>query len=455
MSASFLSPKTRAWMGFWVVFLVLSVSPAGIAFAQEAPAYSYQNEFSTGEEAARVFGIPPTHNRTDPGINAGGFNFELGTSIDCGKIDIKANINGQLNEIKEQLKSILPKDLPTAKDYIAKSAFVGICYAYPTACAQIRNDYLSLQGKLNLRAQACAAIDKFIDNQAEKGSRQLKSEAVAKCVKETVGTRVSNNKLDGVYDVSMALKVCQDKSGLAMRDFQTGLMRNFGNEKQKVLKSLLSFAKDETSYDLLSSFLGEIQINHTGQWEPLFEKGLLRPADVADAFLTSGQNLSCNRLKDVFANPPKITSPSPYESEAVSILRRKVGSSIIDDFEVLSPGDRNLVCRALGRSVGREAALVTSAKSESLVSTGLLNTAIPEPLRAEYRERSLAAFPALRASLESEDIAPVEVIRAEIRKFADLQRAKTKLLATEANRARLQNKIRDEGTQCTDSLSCP
>jgi hypothetical protein len=429
------------------VVIGVSLLASSSALAQ---GYSYKNEFSSGEEAARIFGLPPTHNRQDPSLNAGGFNFELGTSLECGKIDIKANIQGQLNEIKEQLKAILPLD-PTdkdkIKDYIARSAFLGVCYAYPTACAQVRNDYLSLQGKLNLRAQACAAVDKFIDNQAEKGSRQIKAEAQAECVRKTL-PEVGD-------DVATALKKCQEKTGLPMRDFQTGLMRDFGDQKQRVLKSILSFAKDETSYDLLSSFLGEIQINHTGQWEPLFEKGLLRPADVADAFLTHGQALSCNKLSDVFANPPRIVAPSPYEKEAISILRRKVGSGIIDDLAVLSPADKTLVCKALGRSVGREAALVTSAKFESLVSTGLLNTAIPEPLKAEYRDRSLAAFPALKATLESENIASVEVMRAEIKKFADLKRAQTKILASEANKARLQNKIRDESVKCTDSLSCP
>jgi hypothetical protein len=297
-------------------------------------------------------------------------------------------------------------------------------------------------------------VDKFIDNQAEKGSRQLKSEAVAKCVQSTVGKPVSSEPLDGVYDVSMALKSCQDQTGLAMRDFQTGLMRSFGNEKQKVLKSMLSFAKDDTAYEFLSGFLGEIQVGSEGGWEPLFEKGIVRPADVADTFLSKGQSLVCNRIPEILAG--RYVASGVYEDAVVSVVKRKLNIQVTRDLSDLPAADKDIACLALARAVGKEAALKASSRYESVVSTGLLNTAIPEPLRAEYRDRSLSAFPAMRLALEGENIPPVEKIRSEISAFANLQRTKTTILASETNRAKLKNTMGDKQsvTECTDSLTC-
>ena len=435
-----------------LIFALTALSLSGSQFAMAQfggfgkKNFQYQNQFSTGQEAAQAFGLPPSHTRNDPGINAGEFKFELGSKLECGNIDINANIKGQFNELQKQLKDMVPQNAAEARRFLTASAFTTICYAYPTVCAQLRHDWLSIQGKLNLRAQACAAVDKFIDNQAEKGSRQLKSEAQAACVQK------ESSRNGG--DVAAALSSCQGKTGLALRDFQTGMMREFHGAKQKVLKSMLVFSKDETAYDFLTTFLGEIQVNGDGQWEPLFEKGLLRPADVADAFLTKGQELSCNNLTDVLQN--RYVTSNVYDTEVASVIKRKLGPEAGRDLDALSRPDRQLACLALGRAVGREAAQRAASHYESAVTTGLLNTAIPEALRNEYRERSLSAFPALRAAIESESIPPVEAVRQDLATFANLQRRKTALLAGAANRGTLQNKIeeRNSASDCSDSLTC-
>ena len=418
------------------------------AFAQTE--YRYKNQFSTGEEASRLFGIPPTHSQNDPSLDAGSFKFELGSTLECGNIDIKANIQGQFEELQKQLKKLVPQNAAEAQKLLTASAFTTMCYAYPTICAQLRHDWLSIQGKLNLRAQACAAVDKFIDSQADKGARQLKSEALAACVNKHAG----ENK----GDVAAAMTYCQDpaqnKSGLVMRDFQSGLMRKVSGEKQRVLKSLLSFSKDDASYDFLASFLGEIQVGTDGNWEPLFDKGLLRPTDVADTFLTKGQSLLCNRLEDILKG--RFVATGIYETEVVSVVKRKLSKQTSNDIADLSLADKQIACLALGRSIGKEAALRASSRFESSVSVGLLNTAIPEPLRAEYRDRALSAFPAMRQALDGETIPSVDRVRFDLSEFAKLQRAKTTLLASETNRARLKNSIGDSrsATECADSLSC-
>jgi hypothetical protein len=355
-------------------------------------------------------------------------------------------VQGQFNELQDQLRELIPtKD--NVGEFITKSAFITMCYAYPSICAQLRHDWLSIQGKLNLRAQACAAIDKFIDSQADKGARQLKSEALADCV---------SKKSRDTGDVAAALSFCQTdpKAGLIFRDFQSGLLRSIAGEKQKVLKSILSFAKDETSYNFLSSFLGEIEVGTEGGWVPLFDKGLLRPSDVADTFLTKGQTAVCGGLENILSG--RYVATDVYETEVANVAKRKLNAQTLADLNDLSNADRQIACLALGRAIGKEAAQKAASRYESAVSTGLLNTAIPEPLRAEYRERSLSAFPAMRQALEGEVIPSIERVRSDLAEFARLQRAKTSILASETNRARLKNIMGDgqSASACTDSLSC-
>jgi hypothetical protein len=423
--------------------LVVCLPFSKFAFAQSQ--FQYKNDFSTTEEAQRAFGFAPLSSKNDPSLNAGSFKFDLGSKLECGKLDINANFRGQWQELQSQLRELIPNK-NNAPTYLTQGALLTVCYAYPTICAQLRHDWLSIQGKLNLRAQACAAVDKFIDSQADKGARQLRSEAQAACVRE--------ESLKRGVDMAMALKTCQTKTGLAMRDFQTGVMRKFGNEKQRVLRSILAFAKDETSYDLLTAFLGEILVNTDGGWEPLYDKGLLRPADVADTFLTKGQGIACARLADALNG--RLVTSNTYETDVVAVIKRRFTRDVIEDLDVLSTPDRKIACLALGRAIGREAALRASARYESAVATGLLNTAIPEPLRDEYRARSLTAFPALRSAIESESIPSVEAVRADLAAFANVQRRKTALLAAAASRGRLKNAQGDADarTDCTDSLTC-
>lgn len=452
MSMLQIQRKMTSFVPVLLLFTSTALAPVALAPVALAPValaqteYRYKNEFSTGEEAKRRFGQSPYHNRNDPKLDVGRFQFELGSKLECGRIDIQANVRGQFKELQQQLQALVPTT-DTAQDFITASAFITICYAYPTICAQLRHDWLSIQGKLNLRAQACAAVDKFIDNQADKGARQLKSEALANCVSE----RAKSNG-----DVAAALSFCQTnpKAGLVFRDFQSGMLRSFGNEKQKVLKSILSFAKDETSYDFLSSFLGEIEVGTQGGWVPLFDKGLLRPADVADTFLTKGQGLICGQLQSILKS--RYAPSGVYETEVVNVVKRKLNAQTLADLEDLASADRQVACLALGRAIGKEAAQKAASRFESAVSAGLLNTAIPESLRDEYRDRAISAFPAMRKALEGEEIPSVERVRSDLSEFARLQRAKTRILASETNRARLKNAVGDgqSESQCADSLSC-
>jgi hypothetical protein len=406
--------------------------------------YRYENTIESSRLARDLFGTNKEFNRA-PGVDLGSFRAGVSSRLDCGRLDITADIEGQLQAIKKQLEKMIPRNAADARRLASTSAMLTLCYAYPTVCAQLRHDFLSLQGNLNLRAQACQAIDKYIDNQADRGAMQLRAEAQAECVSQKVG---------GGLDTARATAECQDKTGLPLRDFQAGLEKRFTSGKQKVLTAIVGFAREQVHYDLLASMLGEIEVQPDGYWQPLFSKGLLRPADAAGNFLATGQQAACNDLNALIAGRSSV--PVPYSAFLKDVAVRKLSNVDAENLADLGAQDRRLACLALGRALGREAAEQGSARLESVMASGLLNVAVPVALRDEYRSRVNTAFPALRAALLAEQVPPVDEVRRAISDLASATRSKNRLMAASMSQGRIVNS-RSElevRTDCVDTLSC-
>ena len=104
--------------------------------------------------------------------------------------------------------------------------------------------------------------------------------------------------MSAIVNGTTATRDCQDTSGLPLRDFQAGLEKRFTSGKQRVLKALVGFAKDQDgpTYDFLQGMLGEIEVQQDGYWQPLFDRGLARPQDVAD---TSMEEISVEPIKSI------------------------------------------------------------------------------------------------------------------------------------------------------------
>ena len=423
-------------MRFFWLSLLLTTSAA---FAEET--YRYNEQTKASEFAREFFGAVPPHTRA-PGINMGRARTGISSKIDCGSLDLQGSLKAELENLQRQVKELLGTD---PKALAGRGAMLAICYATPTICAQLRHDLLSLQSNINLRAQACRAMDDYIDSSAEKGAKQLRAEAQSQCTKELVS---------GGQDLASAMRECQGRSGLPLRDFQAGLEKRFTTGKQKVLASIANFSKssDGISYDFLAGILGEIEVQEDGYWQPLFDQGMLRPHDVAQGFLAEGQRRLCQEGAGIFKNP----RGDAVEDGVYRVVKDKLTPDDVSNLEDLEREDRLLACAALGRSIVQIAAQKTVAKSEAILASGLLNTAVPNALRDEYRSRAEASFEALRKSLVSEEIPPLDDVRRAIAQLAKSTREKNRILAGEVSRGRLENYRQDMGvgSDCTDTLSC-
>lgn len=417
------------------------------ALAEPATPYRYDTNTRASDFAREFFGSNGNQTRA-PRLDMGNVGVNVGTELDCGKLDVRANIRGEFNKIQEQVKALIPKNASDVTDLVSRTAMISVCYAYPTVCAQIRHDFVSLQANLNLRAQACQAMDKFIDSQADKGAKQLRAEAQAECVSSQVRSGV---------DPSTATGNCQSRSGLPIRDFQAGLEKKFTTRKQKVLSAIVKFAhvSEPTMYAFLTSFLGEIEVQADGYWQPLFTSGMLRPYDVAAEFLAEGQERACGNLGAVLARgtPQGSTVMARSVSE---VVRKRISQEDISNLDDLGTEDRKLACAALGRAIGQVAAEKSAAEGEAIVASGLLNTAIPNSLRDEYRSRSNAAFVALRKTLESDQIPPLETVRTAVAQLARATREKNRLIASGISSGKVENSRQESQVKsdCVDTLSC-
>lgn len=415
--------------------------PSPTVWAQEV--YRYDRQTKASDYARRYFG-PEEHYDRSPYVDMGRFRAGVSSKLDCGRLDFEGNFAAEFKNLQKQIEALGQNPV----DLVGKGAMMATCYAYPTVCAQLRHDFLAIQSNLNLRAQACRAIDDFIDSSADKGAKQLRAEAQAECVQGKLASMTP----------AEALRECQNSSyGLPLRDFQAGLEKRFTNQSQKVLQAIVAFSKtdDKPTYNFLASVLGEIEVQRDGYWQPLFEKGLAKPYDVAARFLAEGQTRVCQDLENLIGKRPRPRDSLP-ENTVDDIISRRLTRDDVERLGDLEPEDRRLACAALGRAIGQLAAEKASAKAEAVLASGLLNTAIPNSLRDEYRGRGQNAFEALRKAVASDQIPPLEEIRRAITQLATVTREKNRMIASQISRGRLEN-YREEAaaaSDCVDTLSC-
>lgn len=425
--------------------LVLSVFYTSQAFSYNDELIQYRSDSHTraSDFAQSFFGGSRDYDKAKR-IDMGTVGIEISSDLNCGQLDIKANIMGEFNNLQKQIKQMIPNK-ENITGIMGSLAMISTCYAYPTICAELRHDFLSIKANLNLRSQACQAIDKYIDNQADKGAKQLQAEAQAACVAKAS------------TDPATAIEDCQNNTGLGIRDFQSGLEKKFTKEKQKVLASIVKFSQnsDAKTYEFLASILGEIEVQSNGYWKPLFAKGMLKPNDVANEFLAEGEDKTCSSLSDIVERRRNFGN-TVFEKSVVETIRNRITKDDVSNVSDLNDGDKQLACTALGRSVGQIAAQKVSAEGEAIVSAGLLNTAIPNSLRDEFRTRSGTAFLALKKTVESEQIPSIDEVRNAISNLAYATREKNRIIAAQLSQSKIENSRQESliKSECTDTLSC-
>ena len=426
--------------------LFLTVS-SSIASAQTS--YRYERKTRASDFSQDFFGKPGAYQNI-PEVNMGRVSAGISTSLDCGRLDVTADLTGEFQELQKQVSALIPQTPQEAVKLASSGAMMAVCYAYPTVCAQLRHDFLALQTNLNLRAQACRAMDDYVDAAADKGAKQLRAEAQAECVR---------SKAQSGMALAQATRDCQTTTGLPLRDFQAGLEKKFTSQKQLVLKAIVDFSKrqDQPTYEFLAATLGEIEVQPDGYWQPVFQRGLLKPSDMANNVLAEAEQKACGReLAELVAKRQPVNQQQLVTRAIDETILRRITPVDVQNLDDLSDGYRELACAALGRSVGQVAAQTAAAKAEASLASGLLNTAIPDSLRAEYRTRGEAAFDALKKAVDSDQIPPVEEVRAAIGQLARAAREKNRVIAGQISEGKINNyrQESDASSGCFDTLSC-
>jgi hypothetical protein len=431
-----------------VTLLLLSFSglfPENIALAQEQ--YTrVQGRYRASDLAKKHFGNPPPY-PSSLGTNFASVQLGVRSTLDCGRIDVVTDFNAQFAKIREQITGFTDN----IEGYISAAPMMILCYTQPQVCALLRHDHFQFAQNLNLRAQACAAIDKYIDNQADKGARQLRSEAKKNCVE---------NALQSGSDMASATGKCERNTdtGFPLRDFSQSVRRvqlQLG-QKQRALFAMLQNVQEESTYDFMVALLGEIEVQTDGSWQPLWPNRMLKPREVASNYIRRATDLICSaQLRNTLqAAPLNASSGRPPTIE--STISKYLTSEDADLLDDLFEEDKRLACAALGRALGLISAKQVSAHHDSIFASAITNTAVPSALRDEYRARARNAFEALERSLNAEQIPNLESVRENIRELARYMRAANRASGASLTKARSINQSEKDNDRndCIDSHSC-
>lgn len=434
---------------FFLFFFSLVLAPKRSHAQQEYT--RFQGQWRASDTAKKFFGDATSY-QNSTGLNLGGISASAHTTLDCGRIDIVTNFEAQFAKIREQLAAFASKE--NIASYLRAAPFMYICHTQPQVCSILKHDSLFFAQNLNLRASACAAADKFINNQADKGRRELEAEAKRRCVENEL-SNPSN-------DMASATAACDRKTGLPLRDLSNYLNNVPGVASQRILKSVLSSVDENTSYPFLASVLGEIEVGNNGKWQPLWPKKMLKPHQIADNFIKTATDLVCYGLRTTLTSqpPPPISLQTTLAQTQQTLVREAVRRNLtLQDDEALQSlleKDRWLACAALGRAIGGVAAKRTVATHNAALSSALTNDGVPDGIRNEYRARAQAAFEALEQSLEAEQLPDVASTKEQVRALAHYMRSYNRSSAARLSSARFTNmrERTEENSDCVDSATC-
>ena len=320
-----------------------------------------------------------------------------------------------------------------------------ICYYKPQVCAYIRHGSLIFNEQLALQYDACEALDKFIDDQADKGMKKLQAENVQKCI--------SDNSHGGSITTAM-IRNCQKRDG-RMRNLLKPFKTAYASGKQKVLKSIVSVVDGDGEYLTLVKLLGEVEVHENGHWVKLFPKDMTSPDDVAENYIAAGEEQACDLSKlAAIIDGSDPVPPDPFAKEIRMVIKEKVPKEAVRDLKSIPANDQKSACTAIAEGVAQIAVKRANAKNKAIMAAALSNDALPDDLRAFYRERSHLTFSAIQAKIDAEEIIPLGEVLTGLRDLALQFRTKNRESASGVSAGKILNESSGAVDGCEDELSC-
>ncbi len=421
-----------------IIIYVLLGLPFGRAFGA-GETIDYSKVYSSSEAAGLFFGPSRTvEQQKRAALNVGRINLRVRTTLQCGKLDLKTSLNAGLENMKDQLGAAASQ----MKGMLTNGGVViaAVCYYKPNICAHVRHFSAMLQEDLNLQFNACNAMDNYINDQADKGAKEVKAQAFADCLSKSPGDPSAQD-----------VKKCQNQAGAALN-----LLSPFDgkrvNNTQQVLSSLLTFVKKSDNYDMWSKVLGEIELKKDGYWVRLFPKDLLRPDDVIVNLAADSKASVCNTndLRKIISD--QASTGDDYARFVRRVIKENITEATVKNLDSMPVADRAMACQSLADAIAKMAAKRMATEGRSDMLAALNNPALPQDLRDFYGEQSRETFKSIEERAEVLKPRELPEVVTMISKLGSSYRGLNHNAASDTSVRQEQNKKLNE--DCTDQFSC-
>lgn len=429
-----------------VILVTVSLLIAPFALATE-DVQNYQSKF-TSSDVLSAFGQQKTYNDPSPYRGSWGVDAELKTNIECGKIQFSTNIKSTIDKLKKLPNKIIDYVNGSFPTLIESLPILALCTTDPVLCAELKNLNLKLDMDIGLQTNSCNAINKYINNQADKGKIEAYNKKLQSCVANESGGNKDN--------MLAAMNSCQENvnpNNVLVADIINRKMNATISQAQSIIKSVLSSTgrmvtqNDTDRYSLLNAAIGEMQLQVNGAIIPVLPENniVISPNDVAQFLLAKSSQISCDP-SDLYKSVNSLqqaTSIDPSTRYLENIVYKSVKSSLVNNdvfnLDDISKSNKNIVCSFLGRAIALKSMDYFISEVSNAMNTVQSNDYIPDEIRKKYSDKSNEFFSSLKNQILPEEIYPINVVRMQIAKMAKMERASNRTLAASVTRESIKN----------------
>ena len=417
---------------------------------------NYQSQF-TSDDVLSSFGQQRTYHDPLPYQGGWGIDAQLNTNIECGKIQFSTNIQSTIDKLKKLPNAIIDYIGGSFPALIDAAPILALCSTDPVMCSELKNLNLKLDADIGLQTNSCNAINKYIDNQSDKGKMEAYNKELQSCVTQKSG--------GDPKQMLEAMNSCQnsvDPNNVLVADIINRKMNTTLTKAQNIIQSVLSSAghmvtqNDNDRYALLNASLGEMQLQVNGGVVPVLPSNntIISPNDVAQFFLARSSSIACdnNSLYNNVHSLQSSSSSDPSTRYLENILLKSFNTSLVDvdvtNLSDISKSNQNVICSFLGRSIALKSMDYFISDVSNSMNSVENNDYIPDPIRKKYSSKSAEFFTSLKEQLNPEESYPINVVRVQIANMAKVYRAENRALAATVTKQSLQNA---EAIQVSDS----
>lgn len=406
--------------------------------APQALALDYRYE--DAELSSEVFGNHDKPRLPPFAVDFGGMNLGVKPTLNCGKIGVNIDMEAQLKNLTDQFKGFV--DHFRSTQFLLSLGMMELCNLYPKACAALRHDSLKLDNLLKARFDACQWIDNSIDSAAERGRQELRATAVKDCIESNV---------QGGTPTETAIQACQKEDGLPMKSFERWATGGTTRGSQLVLKSLVGLGRkfNDRHYAMYASLLGDIEVQPTGQWKPVFPREYLYPEDFVTKNIVLAQ--SCSTLENLSRGNRR---DDPREDALRRVATKNLSPKWLQGLKRFSKDDQVVICNLLGKAVALEASRELAASLADVRSNTKLHPTVPTLLKNEVIERTEIVQRGILDAVANEGDMSVGDAKRMVATYGALLEARAKSIGTSAGTGATSNDKNKSDGGCVDEATC-